>query len=114
MWKDKLVLFQRGNGAGRVNALVFISQRDFISGFREENISPSQFDVEFVDLGDWEGARLTFTDGFGHRDKLIFSAAAERTDSTYNDGEIVGSVIGVWDGRQARVLGRLPNGKSKA
>ncbi len=107
LMKDNLVLFQRGNGAARMNALVTVNLNDFIAGFRDGTISPSAFRVQPVPLGEWAGAPITFTDGFTHEGKLFFSAAAEATQSTYDDGAVIGSVIGVWDGRSARELGRV-------
>jgi hypothetical protein len=104
---DDLVFFQRGNGEAGLNALVFVSLADFIAGFRSGQLAGSAFRVQRVELGEWQGAAITFTDGFAHDGKLIFSAAAERTNSTYEDGEVVGSVIGIWDGRAARELGRV-------
>ena len=41
-----------------------------------------------------KGVRTSFTDGLIVGDKLYFLAAAENTKSTYDDGEILGSIIG--------------------
>lgn len=105
--KDELVFFQRGNGKGRINALISISLVEFIEGFRKSSIDASAFRVFPLNLGDWKGAPITFTDGFAFEGKLIYSAAAEMTNSTFDDGDVVGSVIGIWDGRVARELGRV-------
>lgn len=41
-----------------------------------------------------KGVRTSFTDGLIVGNKLYFLAAAENTKSTYDDGEILGSIIG--------------------
>lgn len=104
---EDLVLFQRGNGSERFNALIYIGIADFIEGYRKGTTDPELFRIRRVDLGEWDGAAITFTDGFAHEGNLIFSAAAERTDSTFDDGDVVGSVIGIWNGKFARELGRV-------
>lgn len=104
---EDLVFLQRGNGVGRINALISIHLNDFIQGFRTHAIEASKFRITRINLGEWDGIPITFTDGFAHDEKLYFSAAAEDTDSVYEDGSVVGSVIGVWDGRSTRELGRL-------
>lgn len=111
LWKEHLVFFQRGNGPSRTNALITVKLKDFISGFKSGEIDSEAFRIDPVDLGEWDHAAITFTDGFAHRGHLIFTAAAERTDSTYEDGEVVGSVVGIWDGARARILGRLAGAK---
>ena len=105
--KDELVFFQRGNGKSRINALIIIGLVEFIEGFRKSSIDPSAFRVVPLDLGAWRDAPITFTDGFAFEGKLVYSAAAEMTNSTFDDGDVVGSVIGIWDGRMARELGRV-------
>jgi hypothetical protein len=48
-------------------------------------------------LPEIKGVRTGFTDAIEAGDKLYFLAAAENTNSTYNDGEVLGSVIGCFD-----------------
>lgn len=111
LWRDQLVFFQRGNGKSRMNALISVKLKDFIQGFKDGSIDASAFSIQPVDLGEWDGAAITFTDGFAHRGTLVFTATAEQTDSTYDDGEVAGSVVGVWDGLRARIIGRVAKAK---
>jgi len=57
-------------------------------------ISPAAIDV--VDLGAIDGIPLSFTDGASLPDgAMVFSAVAEDTEDTYNDGACLGAAIGV-------------------
>ena len=57
-------------------------------------IAPSAIDP--VDLGDIDGVPLSFTDGAGLPDgSIVFTAVAEDTEDTYNDGACLGAAIGV-------------------
>jgi hypothetical protein len=50
------------------------------------------------DLGELEGAALTFSDASPlSRDLLVFTASAEDSSNTYDDGAILGSVVGTID-----------------
>ena len=44
-----------------------------------------------------KGVRSSFTDAVMFKDKIYFLATAEDTESTYKDGEILGSFIGCID-----------------
>ncbi len=70
-------------------------------------IAPSAIDL--VDLGQIDGVPLSFTDGAGLPDGgMVFTAVAEDTEDTYNDGACLGAAIGVAarDGR-VRFIERL-------
>jgi hypothetical protein len=57
-------------------------------------ISPAAIDV--VDLGAIDGIPLSFTDGASLPDgAMVFTAVAEDTEDTYNDGACLGAAIGV-------------------
>jgi hypothetical protein len=96
---EYLRLFQRG-AAGAGNAVVDLLLSAVLTSIETtacidagalERVLP-------VDLGQLEGVSLSFTDACtldGDGSTLLFSAAAERTDNAYDDGECLGSVIGV-------------------
>ncbi len=70
--------------------------------------------VDRVDLGTLDGIPLGFTDALRHDGRTWFSAAAEDTQNAYDDGEVVGSVLGLLDD-DGHVVGRwrvdLPGAK---
>jgi hypothetical protein len=57
-------------------------------------IAPAAIDI--VDLGAIDGIPLSFTDGASLPDgAMVFTAVAEDTEDTYNDGACLGAAIGV-------------------
>lgn len=87
-YKDKMYLFQRGNGANSHNGIAIIST------------NPNENDaIQFqpVKLPKIKHVETTFTDAIVVGDKIYFLAAAEDTNSTYDDGEVLGSIIGCMD-----------------
>jgi hypothetical protein len=77
-------LFQRGNGVNSRNGIFII------------NSLKSEFHTEFikVQLPKINQIETSFTDAILVEGKIYFLAAAENTTSTYDDGEILGSLIG--------------------
>ncbi len=100
---DALWLLQRGNGASRFNATIELDLAHVIRTMRERaSIEADALrTVTRVALGDLEGVPLSFTDAVARPGGgLIFSAAAEDTSDTYQDGVCAGSIIGTLvDGR---------------
>jgi hypothetical protein len=78
------LLFQRGNGINSKNGI-----------FRTNSLK-KDFETEFfqIILPKIEDVETTFTDAILVESKIYFLAAAEDTTSTYNDGEILGSILG--------------------
>ena len=88
---DRLLLFQRGNGPGGVNAVITL---DLSRG-----MSPGAVEsIERHDLGDVGGVRLAFTDACADGDEILFTAVAEAGEDTYEDGALAGAVVGVLGG----------------
>ncbi|MFM9826486.1 DUF6929 family protein [Flavobacterium sp.] len=79
----KWYLFQRGNSENSKNGVFSIDNND------KHSIDFYPFELPKI-----EGVNSTFTDVILVEDKFYFLAAAENTLSTYNDGEISGSIIG--------------------
>jgi hypothetical protein len=98
---DALRLVNRGNGAGiGADAMVDIP----LAAFLEHIASPSETPPPVpgrcwrFDLGAIDGVRLTFTDATRARDgRLVVLAAAEASPNTVDDGEVVGTAIGVFN-----------------
>jgi hypothetical protein len=64
-------------------------------------IAPSAIDL--IEIACIDGVPLTFTDGASLPDgRMVFSAVAEDTEDTYNDGVCLGAALGIVDG-----IGRL-------
>ncbi|WP_298392363.1 hypothetical protein [Flavobacterium sp.] len=79
-------LFNRGNGKHNKNIVFTVDAKNLTNEFR---ILSNKFKLPKID-----GIRTSFTDAILVEDKIYFLATAENTDSTYNDGEILGSIIG--------------------
>lgn len=101
-----LLLFQRGNGAAARNGVFVVKGKDKFS---------DSADVSFteVKLPQIEGVTATFTDAVAVKDKIYFLAAAEGTDSTYDDGVIYGTLVGILDPKTFKVLSTEVVGKGK-
>lgn len=80
---DKWYLFQRGNGANSKNGI-----------FKLNNNLNDIIEFIPISLPKINHIETSFTDAILVEDKIYFLATAEDTNSTYDDGEIVGSIIG--------------------
>ena len=85
-YKDDLYLFNRGNGK---------NNRNFIAIIQGNNIE-EEFNIVLKDikLPPLNGMQTGFSDAVLVDDKIYFTATAEGTKSTYNDGKIGGSLFG--------------------
>jgi hypothetical protein len=94
-----LKLFQRGNGRGSQNAIVDLDLIGSVSDIKSLNrISAERIlDIQFIDLGRIKNFNYGFTDACWADGKLWYLAAAEATDSTYDDGAFCGAVLGTLD-----------------
>lgn len=98
-----LRLLQRGNGRGGVDATVDVDGGWLDAVLRGQAAEPAVRAVRRWHLGTLGGARLTFTDGLPLPDgRWLFAAAAERSPDAIEDGEIVGSAVGLADDHGAR------------
>ena len=79
-----MLLFQRGNSKNSRNG-IFIIPNNQEDGIRFVPILlPTLDDIE-----------TTFTDAILVNDKIYFLACAENTESTYEDGEVLGTILGI-------------------
>jgi len=102
----RLWLAQRGNGQSGSNGVIELDLSGVVSGLRRGVISADGLlRVHRVVLGEADGVALGLTDlAADARAGLLFSAAAEDTHNTYDDGACTGSVVGRL-GEDGRVQG---------
>lgn len=81
--------FNRGNGAKGKNIVFTVQGKNLTEEF---NIITNEFKLPKI-----KGIRSSFTDAITVGNKMYFLATAENTNSTYNDGEVLGSIIGCID-----------------
>ncbi|HEU4791565.1 MAG TPA: hypothetical protein VFS71_17895 [Flavobacterium sp.] len=92
---EEWYLFNRGNGKSAKNVLFTIQGKNLINEF---NILSNNYKLPKI-----KGVRSSFTDAVTLDDKIYFLSTAEDTDSTYNDGEILGSFIGCIDTKTMKI-----------
>jgi len=85
-YQNKWLLFQRGNGFASQNGIFVLE---------ESLTNPSLITYVPIILPKEKGVNVTFTDAVLLDNKIYFLAAAENSNSTYEDGEVLGSWIGV-------------------
>lgn len=83
---DEWFLFNRGNGKNKKNVIFTVSGEDLEENFR---IIANEYKLPKT-----KGVRSSFTDAIAIDNKIYFLATAENTESTYLDGEVLGSWIG--------------------
>jgi hypothetical protein len=79
-------LFNRGNGKTNKNVVFTIDGENLTNDFR---VLANDYKLPKI-----KGVRTSFTDAILVDDKIYFLATAENTESTYDDGEVLGSIIG--------------------
>lgn len=79
-------LFNRGNGSSGKNTIFTLHAQKLDQEF---SLIANNYKLPKI-----KGVRSTFTDAIIVEDKIYFLATAEKTVNTYDDGEILGSVIG--------------------
>lgn len=98
---DCLKLWQRANNQHRDNAVIEYCLSDVYAllDAQQQDCLPIQPQrIERYELGEVAGVPLTFTDAYALPDgACLFTAAAENTDNSYQDGECVGAAIGLID-----------------
>ncbi len=93
----RLVLMQRGNQAQPQSALIYCPLDLFMQLVNGHAVNFSgRLTVKLYSLPKVEGVPLCFTDGalLANGD-ILFSAVAEGTDDSYNDGVCVGAALGI-------------------
>jgi hypothetical protein len=97
---DELWLLQRGNSEQGANLVVALDLAEVLDSLlRDRTLAAAELrGMLAFDLGELEGAALTFSDASPvSEDLLVFTASAEDSPSAYEDGAILGSVVGTID-----------------
>ncbi|MCC6623046.1 MAG: hypothetical protein IT385_17440 [Deltaproteobacteria bacterium] len=109
---DRLRMVQRGNGANLddlvvVDATIDLDLADVRRWLAGAGPAPRPDPKTIVSylLGELDGVRLTFTDATAIDDEVWFLACAEDSPNTYDDGRVVGSILGRLD-RDGRIAER--------
>ncbi len=109
LWdKDRLILFNRGNGAPRdgllpVNAVCALDRAAVARWLEDADAPvPTMLEHQPWDLGTVNGTRLTFTDAARGASGMLYLAAAEDSPDAVDDGPVVGVAIGVIAGGAGR------------
>ena len=87
-YNEDLHLLQRGNGANSKNGMLKINFNGNIN---------DKIQFQSVQLPKIKHIETSFTDAIVVENKIYFLACAEDTLSTYDDGDILGSLIGCMD-----------------
>jgi hypothetical protein len=108
---DRLRLLQRGSKRQAHNAWIDLCLPDVLGALGASDSVDKRMLVgtRFFDLGTIDGIPLGFTDGAALPDgALIFTAVAEDSESSYEDGPCVGAAVGMADSDgRVRFLQRL-------
>lgn len=93
---DRLWLCSRGNSARRDDALIELALEPIVTALRAGRApdAGALVAVRRLSLGEFDGAPLSLTDLAVLRGELVFTAAAEASPNTYDDGVTTGSVVG--------------------
>jgi hypothetical protein len=96
VWRGELYLASRGNGSRRDNALIRLDLARASEALQHSRALHAHcaLDIQPVALGELRGVPLGLTDLAVLQGQLLFAAAAEATESTYDDGACAGSVLG--------------------
>lgn len=104
-----LRLFQRGNGAGALNATVDVPWAGLRAHLEDGAPLPRLANPRRWDLGVMDGVPLTFTDAAVDGDRIFVLASAEDSPSATEDGRVAGCAFGVLaDGGQPGALPLTP------
>lgn len=85
-YKKKWLFFQRGNSTAAQNGVI---------QFENTFINPTKMKFIPIVLPQFHNVNATFTDAILLKDKIYFLATAENSNSTYEDGNVLGSWIGI-------------------
>lgn len=97
---DRLWLLQRGNGPDGENAVIELELAEVMDALvRDRRLAAAEpAGMTTYDLGELAGGKLTFSDASPlGGELLVFTASAESSPSTFEDGAILGSVVGTLD-----------------
>lgn len=88
-------LFNRGNGKSKKNVVFTIAGKNLTDEF---TILSNDYKLPKI-----KGVQTSFTDAVTVENKIYFLATAENTESTYEDGTVLGSLIGCIDTKTMKI-----------
>jgi len=88
-------LFNRGNGKSKKNVIFTIAGKNLTDEF---TILSNAYKLPKI-----KGVQTSFTDAVAVENKIYFLATAENTQSTYDDGIVLGSLIGCIDTKTMKI-----------
>ncbi|PLX02249.1 MAG: hypothetical protein C0595_11715 [Marinilabiliales bacterium] len=93
--QHKVYLMQRGNN--NLNILVEINRREFFKYIFNEGISLPEINVKSFSLPEFENTISGFSGACMLEDEsgILFTASLEKSENAYEDGEILGSYVGL-------------------
>lgn len=99
--KNELKFFHRGNGQLKENAVISINLDSFMNFVENQKLGPSIKIINSIRFYRSEikgGPIATFSDGASLSDgRILFTASVEESANTYDDGEVMGSFLGLMD-----------------
>ena len=87
--------FNRGNGKTGKNVVFTVEGKNLVNEFQ---IISNEYKLPKI-----KGIRTGFTDAVLVDDKIYFLASAENSNSTYHDGEVLGTIIGRIDVKKMKI-----------
>ncbi len=91
--KNKAYFLQRGNGENNING-IFMTD---LKNLTKDDWTKDDFNFHRIDLPTIQNHPSGFSDGVYHQGKIYFTASAEGALSTFQDGQVLGSIIGEID-----------------
>lgn len=107
--RDGVVQFaQRGNSKKGRNGFFEMPLESWLAGMKTGEWMGGVLQFRAIEMGELGGVKLALTDAVSTEAGVFGLAAAEATDSAYDDGSVVGSVlVKIVDGK-ARTIGVFP------
>ena len=90
---EEVWFFQRGNGSLGENGIVKTTLDSCMGG------QPTILEIQHLSLGKFQGVNLSFTDVSSWNSHILFLAVAEDSKSTYLDGNVLGSFLGLMNSK---------------
>ena len=96
---DEMRLFQRGSKGDSPNLIIRFSLTAFLAALNATaNRTIEPLAIQSIDLGGIDGVPFAFTDATAlPNGEVVFTAVAEDTADSYNDGPCGGAIIGILD-----------------
>ena len=97
---DEMRLFQRGSKGNNPNAVIRFTLADVLAVLNGDTARALEpLAIQTLDLGGIGGIPYTFTDATTlPSGEVVFTAVAEDTTDSYNDGPCAGAAVGILDG----------------